>query len=199
MAVRWRKTLILLHRDVGFTCLGLTLVYAVSGLAVNHRAHWDYNYSQSVENEELGSPQELLGLPGESGSLAREHQDQLIVALNARLGREHLPNKAFWRGRDKLSLFFGKSDRDVVDYHPSTGRAEWVHSRPRLAIRFFNILHLNERRKVWTWIADSYALSLLFLGASGALIVKGRKGFKGRGGRFALAGIVIPLLLLAIF
>ena len=30
--MRWRRTLIFLHRDAGFLCLGLTLVYAVSGV-----------------------------------------------------------------------------------------------------------------------------------------------------------------------
>ena len=31
--MKWRPTLFVLHRDVGFFCLGLTLVYAISGAA----------------------------------------------------------------------------------------------------------------------------------------------------------------------
>ena len=33
----WRKLNNALHRDVGFLIVGLTIVYGVSGLAVNHR------------------------------------------------------------------------------------------------------------------------------------------------------------------
>ncbi len=34
--VRWRPTLRALHRDIGYLAVGLTFVYAASGLAVNH-------------------------------------------------------------------------------------------------------------------------------------------------------------------
>ena len=39
-----------LHRDLGYLAVGLTLVYAVSGLAVNHLADWDPNFA-NVERE----------------------------------------------------------------------------------------------------------------------------------------------------
>ncbi len=39
----WRRVLVGLHRDIGFLILGLTLVYGVSGIAVNHRHHWNPN------------------------------------------------------------------------------------------------------------------------------------------------------------
>ena len=40
----WRKLNNALHRDVGYLVVGLTIVYAVSGLAVNHRADWNPSY-----------------------------------------------------------------------------------------------------------------------------------------------------------
>jgi hypothetical protein len=33
-----------IHRDLGYVCVGLTLVYAVSGVAVNHVRDWNPNY-----------------------------------------------------------------------------------------------------------------------------------------------------------
>jgi len=36
----WRNSLRTLHRDLGFLAVGLTFVYALSGLAVNHIADW---------------------------------------------------------------------------------------------------------------------------------------------------------------
>jgi len=36
------------HRDVGYLCAGLVVVYAVSGVAVNHHHEWDYNLGTGV-------------------------------------------------------------------------------------------------------------------------------------------------------
>ena len=33
-----------LHRDFGYIAVGLTFIYALSGLAVNHIADWDPNF-----------------------------------------------------------------------------------------------------------------------------------------------------------
>jgi len=193
----WRRPLVTLHRDLGFFALGLTVVYAVSGLATNHRAHWDYNYSTDLRRIEVGGPAQLLGDTADgapAGELARARQDELVQAIGRALGRSEGPQKAFWRGPDRLSLFYAESERDVVDYLPASGVAEWTRKSPRPILRTFNMLHLNEKRQVWTWIGDGYALILLFMGVSGALIVKGRKGLVGRGGMYVVAGILIPAL-----
>ena len=42
--IQWRKWNRLIHRDLGYLCAGLTVVYAVSGLAVNHVRDWNPNY-----------------------------------------------------------------------------------------------------------------------------------------------------------
>ena len=41
----WRRWNNLLHRDVGFLCIGLTLLYVISGVAVNHIKEWNPSYS----------------------------------------------------------------------------------------------------------------------------------------------------------
>ena len=41
----WRLSLRNLHRDFGFFAVGLTVIYALSGLAVNHIGQWDPNFS----------------------------------------------------------------------------------------------------------------------------------------------------------
>jgi hypothetical protein len=198
--VSWRRWLIILHRDVGYLCVGLTLVYAVSGVAVNHRHHWDYNYSSTVDRRQVGSPAELLGLgsatAGGPGVLARQRQRELVAALARELGRPAPPRTAFWRGRDRLSLFFDDSGRDVVDYDPQSGRAETSIKKERPFFRQINFLHLNEPRRLWTWIADLYAVALAFLAITGPLLVRGRKGLRGRGGVLVGLGLALPLLAL---
>jgi len=196
--MRWRPWLYVLHRDVGYLCLGLTVVYAVSGVAVNHRHHWDYDYTTEVEHREVGRPAALLG-EGEAaspGELARARQDELVGRIAAALGKPGPPRAAFWRGPDLLSLFFGEGDADVADYEPSTGRLVRTWRRPRFLIRAFNVLHLNEHRHVWTWFADGYAVLLLFLAVSGTVMVRGRRGLSGRGGVLALLGVAVPVLAL---
>jgi len=39
--VQWRRWNNTLHRDVGYLVVALTLVYGISGLAINHMADWN--------------------------------------------------------------------------------------------------------------------------------------------------------------
>ena len=42
--MNWRKWNNILHRDIGYLCVGLTIIFAVSGIAVNHVENWNPNY-----------------------------------------------------------------------------------------------------------------------------------------------------------
>lgn len=42
--IPWRRWSIVLHRDVGYLAVALTIAYAISGIAVNHIADWNPNY-----------------------------------------------------------------------------------------------------------------------------------------------------------
>jgi hypothetical protein len=66
--------------------------------------------------------------------------------------------------------------------------------KDRLVLRDLNYLHLNEGHGLWTWIADSYAMALMFLAISGALLVRGRQGLRGRGGILLALGFAVPVL-----
>jgi hypothetical protein len=114
--------------------------------------------------------------------------------VRAALGRQRPPQNTFWRGPDNLSLFFEAGDRDTVNYQPSSGQAQQVRKRDRWLLRQLNFLHLNEGRSFWTYVADFYAVLLVFLAISGAIVVKGRRGLKGRGGVLLAVGIVVPVL-----
>src|SRR4051794_5619828 len=49
-----RPLLRAIHRDMGYLAVGLTFVYAASGLAVNHIADWDPNFQSYDTTHELG-------------------------------------------------------------------------------------------------------------------------------------------------
>ena len=200
--MKWRRLLYVLHRDIGFLAFGLTLVYMVSGIAVNHRHHWDYNYSIDFSEREIGGPAALLGIAvGDqpAGTLARDRQDDLVAAVGQATGRAEPPRKVIWRGRDRLSLFFGDKDFDIVDYLPEQGKVEITSKRPRFLVRDFNRLHLNELRTKWTYFGDLYAVALLFLAVSGIVMVKGKRGLRGTGGIYTALGIAIPILFLIVW
>ncbi|MDO8927577.1 MAG: hypothetical protein Q7W54_01150, partial [Bacteroidota bacterium] len=44
-----RKTLRSLHRDIGYFVVGITFVYTVSGIALNHRTDWNPHYTMISE------------------------------------------------------------------------------------------------------------------------------------------------------
>jgi len=43
-----------LHRDVGYFCIGLVIIFAVSGIAVNHKDDWNPNYR--IEQVVISAP-----------------------------------------------------------------------------------------------------------------------------------------------
>jgi hypothetical protein len=66
--------------------------------------------------------------------------------------------------------------------------------KPRFFIRVADWLHENRGKRAWTYVADTYAVLLLYLALSGLFMIPGRKGLKGRGAIIALAGAAVPVL-----
>lgn len=201
--MRWRARLFGLHRDLGYLAFGLTVAYAISGVAVNHRHHWNYNQSAQRSEVRVGTPAELLTslpqarrdeLTRDPLCLTKAEEPLLVASLGQSLARAGQPRNAFWRGRDRFSLFYDTGERDTVDYEPASGIARHSALKDRFFLREVNFLHLNERHGAWTWFADGYALVLLFLAVSGAVMVKGRKGLVGRGGILLALGIAVPVV-----
>jgi len=199
----WRRRLVAWHRDLGYLACGLTVAYAVSGVAVNHEEHWDYNRATRRETRTIGTPAALL--PGLTEQRRRELEatpaggadaelPALIDAVTARVGRRSPPRNAFWRGPDAMHLFFAPGDADEVVYHPRSGRAELIRRRDRWLLRDLNFLHLNEGRGLWTYVADAYAVVLAVLALTGIFIARGRRGLRGRGGFLLAIGLVVPLV-----
>ena len=44
MILNWRKWNRVVHRDFGYLFLGMTIIYALSGIAINHIKDWNPNY-----------------------------------------------------------------------------------------------------------------------------------------------------------
>lgn len=174
----WRRWNVAIHRDLGFLAAGLTLVYAISGVAVNHTADWNPSYR--IERQALRIAP-LAGVPAEA--LAGEAQRRLALG--------EPPRESFRPDPETLQLFY---EQRTYTVKVATGEVTLETTRPRPVLFPLNQLHLNAPKGAWTWIADGYALVLALLALTGVLVPRGRKGLCGRGGLYVAAGVAVPVL-----
>jgi len=175
---RLRPWLRALHRDLGYLAVGLTVVYALSGIAVNHIADWDPNFDNFEAKHQLALP-----LPTDDQELA----DQLLRELAV----TDKPTEVYRSDTTELSILLANRTFHV---DTQTGAVLEDGQRPRFLIRVANWLHLNRGKKAWTYIADGYAAFLLLLATTGIVMLPGRKGLIGRGGILVALGIAVPVL-----
>jgi hypothetical protein len=178
--LNWRKLNNVLHRDLGYLAAGLTLVYAISGVAVNHRHQW--NPSWKVDVEERSFP-----------PIPVSDKETMTAQLVAALALPGPPKASFRPAPEKVELFYEGWN---VQADAVAGTARIERPRGRFGLREMNFLHLNEPKGWWTWAADAYAVVLGFLAISGLFVLKGRNGLTGRGKWLAGAGVLLPVLAL---
>jgi uncharacterized protein len=174
---RLRAWLRAVHRDVGYSAVGLTLVYAASGLAVNHIADWDPNFTNTTETRDIGLPPS-----GDDQGMSKWVLEKLRVT--------EAPREVYREG-DGLEILF---EHRTLHVGLSTGRVVDEGQKPRRLLKAANWLHLNRGKKAWKYFADAYAVALLFLATSGMFMLPGRKGLFGRGAAFVLLGAAIPIV-----
>jgi len=175
---RLRASLRALHRDAGYLAVGLTFVYALSGLAVNHIQDWDPNFRQVERVLEVRGP-----FPDDDRAAA----DRVLRALDVK--KE--PREVYREGPARLEIVF---DDRTLHVDTRAGAVVDESRKPRFFLRLANWLHLNRGKKAWTMVADGYAAFLLFLATSGLFMIPGKKGLLGRGALFLGAGVALPVL-----
>jgi len=169
-----------IHRDVGYVAIGLTFIYAVSGLAVNHIADWKDGDANFVRYQ---TTHHLDALSGDDDAIAHEVATKLAIS--------EPPREIYRAAPDQLDVLW---ERRTLHIDAEKGDVIEEGERPRFFLRLANWFHLNRGKKAWTIVADSYASALLFLSISGLFMIKGKKGLFGRGAILALVGIAIPVL-----
>src|SRR5258706_11154262 len=58
---RWRAWLRAIHRDLGYLAVGFTVIYALSGIAMNHIDDWDPNFHASETTRKIAPIPDELG------------------------------------------------------------------------------------------------------------------------------------------
>lgn len=171
--IKWLR---ILHRDLGYLMVGITLIYGISGYLLNHMDGEDPAFrtqSGQIQLDKYLSDKQL----SEQWNTLTD-----VPALN----------RTLHNGDDHIKLML-RGGIGIYDTH--SGQIEYSIHEKKPFVYFINKLHYN-KTKYWTIIADIYAFTLIFFALSGLFMLKGKNGLAGRGKWFVATGIIVPLLYL---
>ncbi len=177
-----RKWSRILHRDIGYFFIGTTIIYGLSGIALNHMNDWNPNYS--VETDRFQTEISLT----KNADLERN-----IQQLLADIAPKEIYKKHYFPEENVIKIFLKGGSSILVNTSSGEGRAEYL--KKRLVFYEVNFLHYNPHAW-WMWFSDIFAAALIFLAITSLFMVKGKKGISGRGGIYTILGIIVPLLFL---
>lgn len=179
--LKWRKWFRVIHRDFGYMFFGVTLIYAVSGIAINHLDDWNPNYV--ITTSEIQT------------SLDTDPEKSEILDMLEKFGERSNYKNHYFPSDAGLKIFLKDG---VVFVNLNSGKGLIEKSKRRPVFREMNYLHYNPI-KYWTWFSDLYAAALIALAITGIFLVRGKKGITGRGAWLTALGILIPLIYLFIY
>ncbi len=182
--MRWRKWNYYIHRDLGFLCIGLTIIYAVSGILVNHTSH-DFNPNYTIEK--ISSEVRPLG---EDVKPDMEYVKQVL----SELGEAGAYRNVAMLSTNEIRIFV---DGNTIDVNLYTGKVMQEKISRKPVMFEINYLHLNKEKRSWTWIADIYAVALTLLALTGLLMIRGKN--KVRGVLLTVIGFAIPAICLVLY
>lgn len=174
---RWIKLLRAFHRDAGYLVVGLTFVYALSGLAVNHIQDWDPNFDQIEREHQVALPDTT-------------DEQRIAEAVLRALGRQEKPTDIYRVDEQTVDITL---EHSTLHVSTDTGEVLEEGQEARFMLRAANWLHLNRGKQAWTFVADGYAAILLLLATSGLFMMPMRKGLLGRGGVLLIIGVLVPI------
>jgi hypothetical protein len=183
--MNWRKWIRILHRDIGYIATGLTVIYAVSGIAVNHVDEWNPNYIIEKSTVNITPPDSAFA-----------ESDSVETYILNKLGETGKYKNSFRPDEESIQIFV---EGNTITANLKTGEVEQEKVKSRTGLRESNFLHLNQHKKAWTYIADVFAVALIFLAISGLFMIKGKKGITGRGAWLTGLGFLIPIIYLLIY
>ncbi|MEI6669779.1 MAG: PepSY-associated TM helix domain-containing protein [Acidobacteriota bacterium] len=176
--MNWRHLNTVLHRDIGYLAVGLTVVYGVSGVAVNHKADWNPSYAVEKTARRIDP-------------IAATERAEIIREALRKLSLSEQPRNAFRPNPETLQLFFRQQ---IYSIDLPTGNVIVEQSRSRPVLFEMNQMHLNTPKRIWTFIADLYAIALVVLAITGMFVLKGKLGITGRGAWLTSMGVMLPVV-----
>lgn len=171
-----------LHRDLGFFFAGITLIYAVSGIAVNHSGAWDPSFEIDIEEVSFQLPEQQ-----------RDLTEQHILDNLDHLGIARADYRTFaCPSPSRVKVYLKNGSIDAKHGQP-VATYETIRRRPLLYE--VNFLHLNPKGW-WTVFSDAFAVALILIAITGLVLTSGRSGLTRRGGLLLALGLVAPFMAL---
>jgi hypothetical protein len=172
------------HRDIGYLIAGLTIIYAISGIALNHKHDWNPNYI--IENKEFNT----------EVTFTRETLDKETAQDILRKVPGDLEYKTWYFPAGDILTIFVEGGSVRINTKSGKGTIERISKRP--LFYQINFLHYNPGRW-WKYFSDVFCAALIFVTITGLLLVKGKNGITRRGAVLTALGIILPLVFLFIY
>ena len=180
MRINWRKWNRVLHRDIGFLFFGMTIIYALSGITLNHLADWNPNYV--IVHKDVHWNRDA------SDEITKENILQFLRDQDEETNyKQH-----YFPDPQRLKIFLKGGN---VNVNLTTGHATIEKLTRRPLFFQMNFLHYNPKR-LWTWFSDIFCVALALIAVTGLFIIKGKKGITGRGAVLTSIGIIVPVIFL---
>lgn len=183
LSSQWLKWCRLVHRDVSYFFAGMVLIYAISGLVMNHRDSINPNYS--IERHVYTAEQPL---PAQSAITKAD-----VITLLEPIDEAKNYTKHYFPQPGKMKVFLKGGSNFMINLETRQVIYEKVTRRPVLSA--MSKLHYNPG-SWWTYFADAFAIALILITLTGLFMVKGSHGLWGRGGIELLLGLLVPLAFL---
>lgn len=170
-----------LHRDLGYFYIGLIISFAFSGILMNHREHW-HPEKYTVQTRLI-----TVNIPKDT-DITEKYAEELgkQLGIDDKIRRHKVK-------KEILKISFEKND---VEIDLKTGEGEIVTFAKTPIISQTMKLH-KTTSNWWIYYSDIFGLSLITIALTGAIMIPaGKFTFKKRGWKLALAGLVVPLLIL---
>jgi len=184
MKIKWRKWNRAIHRDLGYFFFALTVIYALSGIAVNHINDWNPNYI--ITNKNIS-----VHIPAYSDQIDKN----VVLDILNQIDEKKKYKKHYFPGERQLKIFIDGGNV-IIDLDSGDGIIEKIKRRP--IFHAVNFLHYNPG-KWWTLFSDIYCGALIILAISGLFILRGKNGITRRGAIITIIGIIFPVIYLIFF
>jgi len=173
------------HRDLGYFFVAMTIIYALSGIALNHRKDWNPNYIIERSEHQVIIPNDI-----------KTNEKMGVTAILKQIRQQDNYRKYYFPSFNELKVFMTGGGSVVVDL--TSGKLLFEDLRKRPIFYEVNFLHYNPG-KLWVWFSDFFCVALMVLAISGLFILKGKNGITRRGAWLTGAGFIVPVVFLLMY
>lgn len=185
-----------LHRDLGYFVIGLTLIYAITGIVLSGRGLGWFKVEftdkavmeKSIQSSEFNKEFVKTVLAGKV--------DEVFPSSSYESVKKHMNLKLV---KQENGFLHFKAWRSLnVKYEENSGNIDVRYKGYPIALEIFVDAHKAAHDSAWFYLAIIYSVILSFLAISSFWMVKGKNGFRRRGVYFMLAGFAVVAIFLFI-